>query len=439
MSVHELMKSLSVALSLIRVPKLFVSLLLWPLVIGLIVASFQIVVSIAFFNLVTETPKDYEKRLTSEQGDTKYIRKLMFGSSRKLPPIRICRWLENNGVELPPDNTCEVQPNEVAIHTASPLDYDVTNFERYFNGSTTKIHICKTCKADIVVEIEGEEVKSNVYGLLPLGVYFLNDTPGYSDASSDYIAARVDARKKLQELMDLTGTVYLHPSGNNHTINITDASKMMLLILNTAMLAVVTLWLSLKGHRKVLDYFASNGALLPLVAACGKSTFYTSLWIITLVRVAFFLIAVLPSTILVSAQSIPDETLRLFIGEVPEFVLWLLGLLASLSSLAIVASIAELKHRHSFVSFLYRYIPLLLATVGTVVWTICIFTPGETSQYLQLIIASLPVVGVSPIIVSPLLPVSNTVIAAHCLCSSAFVLLVLHLNSQWFAAHLEEI
>jgi len=233
--------------------------------------------------------------------------------------------------------------------------------------------------------------------------------------------------------------VFLHPPGTAHAVNVTEASKVMVLVINTATLAIITLWLSLKGHRKVLDYFARNGALLPLVAACGKSTFYRSLWLITMLRVTFFLLAVLPSTFILFARSIPNETLTMFIGDPDNFVLWLLALLASLSSLAIIASIAELKHRHSMVSFLYRYTPIFLALAGSIIWAYCIFTAGETSARVQQVITSLPIVGVSPVIISPLLPLSSTVMAAHCALSGALVLLMMHLNSRWFAAHLEEI
>jgi hypothetical protein len=225
----------------------------------------------------------------------------------------------------------------------------------------------------------------------------------------------------------------------DEAINISQATKTMLLIINTSLITVIALWLSLKGHRKVLDYFSRNGALLPLVAACGKNTFYAALWIITLMRVLFFLVASLPATIFMYSRAVPQETLDVFIRSGPDFILWLSALVSSLSCLAIIASVAELKQRHSWVSFLYRYVPLGLCWIGTVIWIVSVFTPGQASKVIQTLITCIPIIGISPVLISPIFNISTTVVAAHSLIATMLILVFLRMNSRWFAAHLEEI
>lgn len=432
------MKSILLAFSLIRVPKLFVSLLLWPLIIGLIVSITQVSVSIAYFGLVTETPKEFQKRITTDDAGNKWLRQMIFGSDKALSQIQVCRWTTEQGVEKAPNQSCAPEALDIVILTDSPKTFDISEYEELLEGSTKKIHLCRNCKTDIIISQKADLISSDIYGLGALGVFMLLDTTSTLQ-NSHYVNARINAREKLEHIKKLRGTTYLHTPGLDTPINMSQATKTMMLILNTALITILTLWLALKGHRKVLDYFARNGALLPLVAACGKDTFYASLWIITMIRVSFFLLAVIPSTLFVFAKSVPDETLAVFVGSAPDFILWVLGMIASLSSLAIIASIAELKHRHSMVSFLYRYVPLILAFLGTGIWFYAIFQPGPGIQLLQKSIACIPVIGISPILVSPLFNLGSTTIAAHSLLASALVMLMLRLNSRWFAAHLEEI
>lgn len=424
-----------VAFSLIRVPKLFISLLFWPMLTGFGIALAQLLISGTYFGLVTETPAQFEKRIASEDPGTRWLREMLFGVNEPLPPVQICRWHMAAGKEVPVDPTCLIKPYDICFQSTQPLKAEIGEYAEYFDGSTRTIHVCRSCSCDIVMRHNGKEIVSDVYGIEAMGVYMLSDMQSAIKLNLNY----VNARETVEHYRNVEGTVNLHPEGFPAAINMTQATKIMILIINTAVIGIITLWLALKGHRKVLDYFARNGALLPLVAACGKKTFYASLWIITLLRVAFFLLAVIPSTTMVLSRTIPDDTLQLFIGNKPHFALWIIGVMASLSSLAIIASIAELKHRHSMVSFLYRYVPICLAFGGTALWFFCIFSKSTAHQYLHQAIAGLPVLGVSPMLMSPLFPLNSTIITLHTLFASTLVVLVLRLNSRWFAAHLEEL
>jgi hypothetical protein len=406
------------------------------MIIGVGIAVVQTISSSAYFGLVNETPDAFRERVQTEPFENRWLREKLFDSTGQIGPLSLCRWQTVNGIESQPTSAnCKLEAYDVVLRPSGMTEEKINSYLSYFEGSTRRIHLCQSCQSKIVIEQTEKGIVSDVHGFVALAIYNLSDNSASAKISSHY----ADARDQMEEIKNITGTVRLHPDGFPHPLNMTEATKTMLLIFNTSLITIIALWLSLKGHRKVLDYFARNGALLPLVAACGKKTFYASLWIITLIRVGFFLLAALPATVVMYVKTVPDDTLAEFMGSPLEFLLYLCGIITSLSCLAIIASIAELKHRHTWLSFLYRYVPLSLAFLGTIVWFICIFTAGDTSAIIQKVIACIPIIGISPILVSPLFELHSDIIAVHSSIASILVILMLKVNSQWFAAHLEEI
>jgi len=429
------MKTILLAFSLIRIPRLFVSLLLWPMVIGVGVAVVQAITSSAYMGLVEETPSQFQNRIETESPETAWLRSQLFGSSEELSKVQVCRWKTSELGEIPPNDSCKIKDNDVAIIVENPSSFETLSYESHFQGSTRTLHVCKSCSSSVVINTTNGDVRSDIFGFSGLALMALTDTTSNTKTSKHY----VEAKKTIEEIKDISGTLFLHPAGTKEPINVSQTTKTMLLILNTSLMTLIALWLSLKGHKKVLDYFSKNGALLPLVAACGKNSFYSALWIITLMRVFFFIIAALPSTILVYSKAVPQETLDIFIRSTPDFIMWLSALIASLSSLAIIASVAELKQRHSWVSFLYKYVPVSLCFIGTVIWFVSIFTPGSTSNVIQTLISCTPIIGISPILLSPIFNINSTIVMIHSLLASTTIILLLRHNSRWFAAHLEEL
>lgn len=207
-----------------------------------------------------------------------------------------------------------------------------------------------------------------------------------------------------------------------------------------ALLVVVGLWLALRSHRKVLDYFARNGALLPMVSACGKSSFYSALWLITLLRVGAFLLTAVPLSIAFFVNHFRDEQLENLMGpQGLEFVLWILALTASLSLAAVTASIAELKHRQHLLNILLKYVPTALAFLGAAFWGLSLLLEGAFIQFVRDTIATLPVIGMVPIILAPVFKPHLNVLALHTIIAAGVIVLVLKSNARWFAAHLEEL
>lgn len=162
-----------------------------------------------------------------------------------------------------------------------------------------------------------------------------------------------------------------------------------------------------------------------------------ALWWITIMRVSAFLFTVLPATVLVYAKFVPKETIQQLVGNPWEFCLWVLTVAISLTAITLIASIAELRHRTSIISFLYKYIPFGIWIFGSVLWVVFIFVEGTTAY--QNLIASIPVFGLSAIILSPIVHANQNVVIAHALFSSVLAVATIKLNTRWFAAHLEEL
>lgn len=428
------MKSVSLAFCFIRVPKLFATLLMWPLLIGLAVSVTQIVATSAYVRIVDEDVEQFQRRIDAPDKTAELVRSFLFGSKDALPAVRTCSWEQQAGGERPAADDCRIEPLDVAVRVEDPSSYDASEISRFFNGSARKVHVCRDCTADITIRGDGERI-ADVYNVKSLGVLALTE----SENEREVYAGVLEVKSTIERLQGVTGTVLLHAPGLSRPVNISKASAVMILVLNTAFLIIITLWLSLVGHRKVLQYFARNDALLPLVAACGKAEFYNSLWVITLLRVGFFLLAALPATCVIYVHSIPEDTLHEFMGSAIHFLLWISAIVSSLGAMTIIASIAELKHRHSMVSFLYKYVPILCFGGGTLTWVFTLFFSGEAAQSIQYLVSSLPLFGLSPIVLAPVFKLDPTLMALHTVIASLLVVILLRMNARWFASHLEDI
>ena len=64
---------------------------------------------------------------------------------------------------------------------------------------------------------------------------------------------------------------------------------------------------------------------------------------------------------------------------------------------------------------------------------------GVLPEYLRHAVTALPVAGLAPMIMAPLLQPPLFVLAAHGLLACIFLFYTLTLNARWFAAHLEEL
>lgn len=432
------MDAFRLAFALVRIPKLFASLLLFPLILSTLVVYLQLLVTGIAIQVINRDSKEVEQTYERLQ-DKNIIRKILYGDAGKLEPVRICRWIwesqaDGRRIEVPPSSECEPDRLDVAVQTADPATVDIEGYKKLFDGNVSRIHLCETCRPDLVIRWDGDKMRSDIFSIWGLGVMTLAMRP---KEISDHF---VEAAKEADSIRHLIGKRYLHSDGFRRPISLSGFNTAMILVLNISFLVVVTLWLALKAHRKVLDYFVRNGALLPMVAACSKPSFYGAIWVITLLRVGLFLLASVPLTFYSLHEFMENENTTIFKDfDAVSFTLWLATIFASMGLATLIASIADLKHRHSLVSFLYRYIPLSLAVLGAAAWSASFIFEGQAMGVLRSFLAAIPIFGMAPVLVAPVFQPDFNILMVHAVSTLALIIFTLGYNTRWFAAHLEDL
>jgi hypothetical protein len=428
-------------ISLIAIPRLFASLFLLPLVLGVTLVGIQTGFSLLAVK-TTERPekKEVKKQVANAEKDDYPIRRLLLGNSDYLKHLQICDWRPYTGVideELPGEfqNKCAVYQYDVVINSIVISKIPTETFESFFKGNFRAIHICDDCKSDIRITYkDNKAIATEIHSLPAYILLAMTTSPGRR--SEEFNASR----KNIDLLDRLTGSIYFYAHGFKRPADTGDLAKSIVLLTNIAFLILGALWLSLKSHRKVLDYFSDNAVLLPLVASCGKNVFYSSIWVLTVLRVLFFLTASIPIVWLSIRQIIKGKLGDLlYYGDIFSFSGWLTCNVCSLAVAVLIGSIAELQHRKLLVSLFYRFVPFFVALFGGIVWGISFFYVGEASGVVRNIIASLPLLGTLPLLVAPVLPPPEIVLICNLLLNVALITILLRANSRWFAAHLEEL
>lgn len=423
---------LKIVYALLRIPQLFISLILFPLLLSLVLVGVQFVVSGIVVSSNTMDSSSFEEASTY-WNEKSFVRLLIYGSYDPLPPLKICRWIEIDGREIPPGEDCAPDRLDVAIRTESPALQDVSAFVPLFDGSFERLHVCATCKPDIIVTpgigTAGTTETKSVFALalLRMAKYNTNVVEGY-----------VKAVKNFDAVHSTLGNIKLSFPGFRAPVPISNAPKYIGIILNIAGMIIISLWLAVKAHRRVLEYFAKSGALMPLVVATGSGTFYSALWVLTFIRVAAFLFAVLPVTIFSLTQiaaTLPGN--GIFDNSFTEFAIWLLTLSCSFGLATLLASVADLKSRHTFIGWVYRYFPLTVCAVGAGLWAFLFLF--EEAYLVRDVISSLPIAGSLPILLAPVFQPRLDVLCLHFVLSGLLIALVMRYNTRWFAAHLEEL
>ena len=433
------MSGLRLALSLLCIPRLFVSLLLFPLFLSLILIVVQLFATTFAIEAMSQTPEMLQKRI-EHTDDNNFVRKFIYGDGKRLEKITVCRWTshtDENGEQFDnPPLTAECAPDrlDAAIHVDNPETFDPTPYSELLLGNFERLHICRQdCTPDVIITLRGDEIFSHAYSFP--GLVLLNQAYFDEPVQSEYVKL-VEDRYRIKNLI---GTQFLHADGYTDGIQLNNVGYEIGLLVNIAGIIVIGLWLAIKAHRKVLDYFSRSGALLPMVAAMGKREFYSAIWMVTLLRVGAFLLASVPATFMLF-NGLGDENAwgGIFEKDIGHFLLWLVTLVISFAFAAIVASIADLKHRHNLFAFAYRYLPLALAVVGGFLWAFS-FLLGDGYGLVRDIIISIPILSMGPIIVVPLFQPNLNLLVINALLTVILTLFLVRANSRWFAAHLEDL
>jgi hypothetical protein len=432
------MRALRLALSLVLIPRLFATLFLFPLLLSFLIVYAQLVVTGVVLRATDSEPEALQQNFKAIKKNN-LARRILFGSSDPLPAVKVCRWkivhsADGTESEAPPDAACSPDRLDVAVHVSDPEHYDPSEYVTIFDGNVERLHICRTCHPDAVIDVQGDHIRSDIYSVWGGLVLHL---ARYNDAAQE---AYLRAIENFHHITGLMGEVYLNTKGFSHPTRLSGVKEGMAVIFNVASLVVLSLWLALKAHRKVLDYFARSGALLPMVAATGKSVFYSALWILTLARVGAFLAGSVPFVYeQLSDAGVEGDLFSTFDTTASGLALWVVAIIASLGLATIIASIADLKHRHGLLSFTYKYIPIAICSVGAVVWSMTFIFEGSAIPIIRNVTASLPIIGMAPIIVAPMFEPGHAVLLIHAVLTVSLIVFALKHNARWFAAHLEDL
>jgi len=423
--------------ALIRIPRLFVYLLLFPLLLSLLLVVGQILVTRFFI-----VSSGYSASVVPPEGviakspDRELAKRVLF-EGEDPGPVELCIWerlVMDDGtvIEQPDRESCLPDRLDVAFHRDHFLEQDIREYQRLLEGLVERIHLCDSCTPDIVVQRDSEgQIKTTVYsawGLLITSLFQIDP---------ELYAQSVELKRERIDMQSLLGEISFVVEGLQEPILISELFISFALIFNVLILLIVMMWLALKGHRRVLDYFTRNGALLPMVAATGKKSFYGAMWILTGLRVSFFLLASIPLAYL-GFRGYLDEVGDIFFqGDIAAWAVWLLAVLSSLTLSLMVASMSDLRQRHEAMSFVYRFIPVTLAFLGMLIWMFSFLV--DDTQLIRNLIVALPVIGMGPLFVAPIVKPHDNLLVWHALLSAGCLVFLIRSNVQWFSAHLEEI
>lgn len=419
-----------VAIALMRVPRLFAALFLFPLFVSFILVICQATVTVSLLNVV-DSYDSPTKRVKMQHQEGAYVRAKLLGASGPLPPIAVCRW-EGVPDKAPPG--CALDRYDVVLRVDDPASFDPIPYRDRLNGKFVKLHVCRSCRSDIIITPSTNPVKAHlfsVWGLILLSIARRSEQAELLAATPD--ANPLSSGAKLgKEILNLPGLYAPTP--------LADMNATVIGILNIASLIIIAAWLAMKSHRKVLDYFAASGSLLPLVAASGRSIFYGALWVLTAARVACFLLSSVPFSysVFTSMTAKHADTFS-FAGNRAAFGLWIIALIAMFSLAATIASISELRTKYSPLSFVYRYIPLLLCMIGGSIWGITLLFDSSGAVTARDIIAAFPLVGIVPVLLAPIFVPSDNVLVVQSILSVTALVFAVRANTKWFGAHLEEV
>jgi len=424
--------ALHVAWSLVRIRHLAVSIFLFPLTISVVMVLSQLMITGMFLRSIGPGHDDLA---SPPQSESNLVRLILYGSERERPPIRVCRWVvaeESPHEEVPPNELCRPDRLDVAVHVQDPANAPVEEYTRLFGGQIDRLHVCRKCSPDVVIKREnsGKNIShaTSVYGLAVLSL-------AYKMKGS----IREDRDEYLKMLSGSLGGISLHLPESKAEIALSKSNGAIPFTVNVIPIVVIALWLSLRAHRKVLDYFARNDVLLPLVAATGKRPFYGALWLLAVFRVACFLAAAIPIMYFGLRDIGGKNVFRETSANMGETLLWIVALIMAVSLTTIISSIADLKHRQAVVNILYRYIPMALAVLGGIFWLATFLVPSHTAGFVRLSLTAVPILGLAPLFFAPITRPEVWVIVIHAVGSGLLVKIILRGNARWFAAHLEEV
>ncbi len=428
-------KSLKLTWHLIRIPRLFCSLILFPLVLSLGVVVIQLSASGVFLSYLSNSKTTRMKaNLEAPRTQSNWLRKMLIQGDFQ-NDVTVCHWqYESDGTPIQPSEDCGLDRYDVVVHPEVLDRVPLETYTKMLTGSFARLHVCGGCVSDIIISTNGKENRVDFRSLLALSLFKA------VEFTKDYRTNYLKAVKNMQSFENSVGKRYLVLSGFIRPTAIDTLATSFVIVMNISLFVITSLWLALRSHRKVLDYFAHSGALLPMVAANGKYTFYSTIWLLTILRVLGFAAAALPLGFIVLAGVIRQDITEFFFhGEAIQFWIWIVSIVASMTLTTLIASLAELQSRHSLLSFTYKLYPALVCFAGGLLWGITFFFEIPQIELMRTFILAVPLLGLPPLLMAPIFSPEPLSIAINTILTTALIVYTLQTNAHWFSAHLEDI
>lgn len=430
-----MIRALHIAWALLRVPNLTRHLFLLPILVSLLIVLGQLVTTGLFLKAASHSTLWSGEDKVEEAADINPIRLLLYGSGERRGELKVCRWVpreENPTRERAPNAACKADSLDVAINVDNPQEFVADEYAAIFSGQIDRLHICKHCAPDAIISV-GEDGTAHaqsysMWGIAVLSLAFLPQE-----------ALRAERLDAVQLTRNRIGSISLFMPESGRLIPISATNPAVAFTLNVVPLIIIALWLAVRAHGKVLEYFSHNHVLLPLVAATGKRAFYGALWILTGARVSCFLAASIP-LVYMGLQGLAGEDMYKQLWQKWLLLLsWFAAIVPAVALSTVIASISDLKHRHSIASFAYRYAPILIALGGGMVWGFTFVFPSSEAGMARSVVTAMPVVGLAPVFIAPVTEPPIASLVAHSVLSLGVLMALVRLNMRWFAAHLEDV
>jgi hypothetical protein len=436
------MTAVRLTISLLRIPRLFAMLLAFPLLTSLMVLVGQLFCSAIFLHVKTSggggATEVSEERVADPEVNTasgNWFRTTLIGTDSYARELKICRWTKGaDGKLVQPSDDCWLQRYDIVVEPSLLAKFPIEHYYELFLGKFRAIHVCDGCLTDIVIWRENGQVKTEFRSFLALALFRgLNRPAEFSNYYGSAMSIMGQVRKSL-------GDQYLVLAGFNSETSLKNLTTSFVLVANITLTIVIALWLALKAHRRVLDYFSHSGSLLPLVAATGSSSFYGAVWLLTGLRVVGFLLAGIPAGIIILWGAVESDPRALpFYGHPWMFLLWIVAVLVSLGLATLIASLAELRHHHSVVNVHFKLIPLGICVLGGLIWLASFVLEYKSVDTVRSLLAATPLIGVTPILLAPIFSPKTWAIVVNTLLTLAIIVSLAKRNTKWFVAHLDEI
>jgi len=431
-----MIRAAQIAWALIRVPNLTRHLFLLPIFVSLLVVAGQLVTTGLFLSAASHSALwTSDAPREDETADESPLRYLLYGSAERRGDLKVCRWLPQDSDpnrEVPPSSECKADRLDIAINVPNPQEFVADDYRAIFQGQIDRLHICKHCAPDAIITVdESGQARTKSYSVWGIAVLSLAFLPRE--------AIRAERLDTLAITKNRLGAISLYMPESAKLIDISLANPAVATTVNVVPLIIIALWLAVRAHGKVLDYFSQNNVLLPLVAATGKRPFYGALWILTAARVACFLAASVPIVYFAVRGITGDGLYAMISNRAALLTLWLAAVVPAVALSTIIASVADLKHRHSMASILYRYIPIVVAIAGGAIWGGSFIFPSYGAGVVRSVITAIPVFGLMPVFIAPVMEPPLISLSIHSVLSLGLLVVLVRLNMRWFAAHVEDV